>query len=116
MKHVLTVVLIGLGLAGCAHRPAAAVLPKAGGVYDVIGQGAAEQDAYQNAAKEAQYTCDKKEKEMVVVNQESIYQGVDKNKKDQIKGENVALAFATGRTGKERNVDDYKVTLTISCN
>ena len=40
--------------------------------------------------------------------------GVDKDKKDQIKGENVALA--TGRTGKERNVDDYKVTLTISCN
>ncbi|MET0390843.1 MAG: hypothetical protein ABW321_33025 [Polyangiales bacterium] len=118
MKYVqLAFAVSVLGLGACAHhRASAAVLPKGGGTYDVIGQGAAEQDAYQNAAKEAEYTCGKKEKEMVVVNQSSIYQGVDKNKKDQVKGENVALAFVTGRSGKERNVDDYKVTLTITCN
>jgi hypothetical protein len=118
MKYVQVVfVLTTWVLVGCAHhRPTAAVLPKGGGTYDVIGQGPAEQDAYQNAAKEASYTCEKKDKEMVVTKEESVYQGVDKNKKDQVKGENVALAFVTGRSGKERNVDDYKVTLSISCN
>ena len=118
MKYIqLGLVVSGLCLVGCAHhRASAAVLPKGGGTYDVIGEGPAEQDAYQNAAREAQYTCEKKEKEMVVVNQTSVYQGVDKNKKDDVKGENVALAFVTGRSGKERNADDYKVTLTISCN
>jgi len=109
-------VIVCSALLGCGHhRPVAAVLPKGGGTYDVIGQGPNEQDAYQNAAKEAEYTCTQKERELIVVGQSSLYQGVDKNKKDQVKGENVALAFVTGRSGKERNADDYKVTLTIAC-
>jgi hypothetical protein len=118
MKYVTLVSLAALAsLSACAHhRIAAAVLPKGGGAYDVIGQGPAEQIAYQNATKEAEYTCEKSKKELVVVSQNSVYQGVDKNKKDQVKGENVALAFVTGRSGKERDSDDYKVTLTINCN
>ena len=42
-------------------------------------------------------------------------QGADKNSKGDVRGSNVALAFVTGRSGKERDADDYKVTLTIDC-
>lgn len=42
-------------------------------------------------------------------------QGVDKDKKGDVKAENVALAFVTGKSGKERDADDYKVTLLIAC-
>ena len=116
MKTAIVIALIGTGIMGCAHRSSAAVLPKGAYRYDVIGQGPAEQNAYHNATREAEYTCEKDDKKMIVESSESIYQGVDKNKKDQVKGENVALAFVTGSSGKERNVDDYKVTLSISCN
>ena len=116
MRYVISIGLVGLGLVGCAHRSTAAVLPKGAYKYDIIGQGPAEQNAYQNATKEAEYTCEKDDKKMIVENSESVYQGVDKSKKDQVEVENVALAFVSGSSGKERNVDDYKVTLSISCN
>jgi hypothetical protein len=59
--------------------------------------------------------CEDIEKQMIVKDQKSIYQGADKNAKDDVEAENVALALFTGSSGKERNADDYKVTLTIMC-
>jgi hypothetical protein len=116
MRHSIIFTTLTLMLASsCAHHPVATVLPKGGGTYDVIGQDATEQDAYKNAESEARYTCAERDKDMIVVTQSSVYQGADKNKKDDVKGENVALAIFTGQSGKERNRDDYKVTITFRC-
>lgn len=116
MRFHVAPLLLGcaLGLQGCHHK-VASVLPKGGNSYEVIGQSATEQQAYMNAEAEGKYTCKKLDKEMIVVDQRSVYQGADKNSKGDVRGSNVALAFVTGRSGKERDADDYKVTLTIDC-
>ncbi len=110
-----TLLLTVVAAQACTHNKTATVLPKGGGSYEIIGQAATEQTAYANAESEAKYTCESKEKEMIVVDSSSVYQGADKDAKDDVEATNVALAFVTGRSGKERNADDYKVTLVISC-
>jgi hypothetical protein len=102
-------------LAGCAHRPVATVLPQRGGQYEVVSQAPTERDAYTKAHDEAEYTCEDQKRRMVVVSQSSVYQGADKNERDDVHGGNVALAIFTGRSGKERQSDDYKVTMLIEC-
>lgn len=101
-------------LAGC-HTKTATVLPKGDNSYEVIGQSATEQRAYMNAENEGRHVCKQLDKEMIVIDQKSVFQGADKNTKDEVKGANVALAFITGRSGKERDADDYKVTLNVAC-
>ncbi|HVW25526.1 MAG TPA: hypothetical protein VHC69_09155 [Polyangiaceae bacterium] len=112
----LSVVLAALiATSACAHQQLASVLPQGDDKYEIIGQSSTEQEAYSNAEKEARYTCDKQKKTLVVVNQHSAYQGADKNAKSDVGAGNVALAFFTGKSGKERDSDDYKVSLTIQC-
>ncbi len=110
---------IALGLAvtllACSHTQVATVLPKGGGKYEVVAQSANEENAFRDAESEARYTCEDQDKQLIVDNKESIYQGADKEKKGDVEAENVALAFVTGSSGKERNADDYKVTLLITC-
>jgi len=102
--------------AACMHHKVATVLPKGGGAYEIVAQAASEAVAYGKAEDEANYTCESKQKEMVVVSSDAKYQGPDKDADDGIKAENVALAFVTGNTGKERDESsDYKVTLLIEC-
>lgn len=106
-----------LGIAtGCAHQPVATVLPRPNSQFEVVAQGSTEQGAYQKAQEEAGYTCEERERRMVVLEQASVYQGADKNERDDVGAGNVALALFTGQSGKERGSDDYKVTLTIACN
>jgi len=97
------------------HTQVATVLPKGGGKYEVVAQNANEEAAFRDAESEARYTCDEKDKELVVDNKESVYQGADKEKRGDVEAENVALAIVTGSSGKERDSDDYKVTLQIAC-
>jgi len=105
-----------LNTAGCGHHQVASVLPKGNDNYEVIGEGANEQEAYKNAESEARYTCDNdRQKKLTVVKQQSTYQGANKEDKDSVNGGNVALAIFTGHSGKERDADDYKVTLVINC-
>ena len=105
-----------INFAGCGHHQVASVLPKGEDKYEVIGEGANEQDAYRNAESEARYTCENdREKKLTVIDQHSVFQGADKEDKDKVSGGNVALAIFTGQSGKERNADDYKVTLLVSC-
>ena len=99
----------------CAHHPVATVLPKGSSNYEIVAQGSNEQSAFQKAEEEANYTCEKDEKSLIVNDQDSVYQGPDKNSRDDVNGGNVALAYFTGRSGKERGSDDYKVTLMIAC-
>jgi hypothetical protein len=102
--------------AACVHHKVAAVLPKGGGAYEIVAQAASEQRAFSEAETEATYTCESRQKEMVVMTSDAKYQGPDKDADDGIKAENVALAFVTGNTGKERDrSSDYKVTLLIEC-
>jgi hypothetical protein len=108
-------VLVSAQLTGCAHRPVATVLPQRGGQYEVVAQAPTERGAYTNAHDEATYTCEDRERRLTVVSQTSVYQGADKNERDDVNGGNVALAIFTGRSGKERQSDDYKVTLLIEC-
>lgn len=103
------------GFAACAHTQKATVLPKGGNEYEIIGQSSTEQAAYRNAESEGKYVCEDQEKNMLVKKQDSAFQGADKNSKGDVEAENVALAFFTGKTGRERNSDDYKVTLHIAC-
>lgn len=107
---------LALSAVACnAHTPVASVLPKGGGQYEVVATSSNEGDAFSKAESEARYTCEEQEKQFIVNNKESVYQGADKDKKGDVEAENVALAFFTGTSGKERNADDYKVTLQIEC-
>jgi hypothetical protein len=108
-----TLLFIGTG---CGHHQVASVLPKGGDKYEVVGEGENEQEAYKNAESEARYTCENNsEKKLTVLNEESQYQGANKEDKDKVSGGNIALAIFTGHSGKERSADDYKVKLLISC-
>lgn len=101
---------------GCGHHQVASVLPKGSDKYEVVGEGENEQEAYKNAESEARYTCENdSSKKLTVLNEESQYQGANKEDKDKVSGGNIALAIFTGHSGKERNADDYKVKLLISC-
>ncbi len=111
----LVSVLVLPSLVGCGHYQTATVLPRGAGQYDLIGQSSNEEQAYRNAEAEGRYVCEEQQGQMVVKEQKSEYQGADKNAKGDVEAENVALAFITGRSGKERNADDYKVTLSIVC-
>ena len=91
------------------------MLPKGNAEYEVVAQGATEHEAFQNAESEARYTCKMEKRQLIVKSQDSVYQGADKNAKGDVDGGNVALAYFTGRSGKERNSDDYKVTLAVTC-
>jgi hypothetical protein len=116
MLKYLTASALLLLAAGCAHHKVATVLPKGGGAYEIIAQAASEAVAFGKAEDEAKYTCESKQKEMIVLTSDAKYQGPDKDADDGIEAENVALAFVTGRTGKERDrSSDYKVTLAIKC-
>lgn len=112
---LLSFVVALIALSGCAHRPVATVLPQRGGKFEVVAQSPTERGAYKNAHDEAQYTCEERERSLAVVSQSSVYQGADKDQRDDVNGGNVALAIFTGRSGKERQSDDYKVTLVIEC-
>jgi len=114
VKLTLLLFICGYSL-GCGHHQVASVLPKGGDKYEVIGEGASEQVAYQNAESEARYTCSNNDKQLKVIDQHSTYQGANKDDKDKVSGGNVALAIFTGRSGKEANNDDYKVTLVVEC-
>jgi len=108
--------LLALGALSTACRSqTGTVLPKGGGEYEVVGQGHDEQTAYANAKNEAQYTCKKQQKELVVRDSESVYQGADKDSRGEVDGGNIALAVFTGSSGKERQSDDYKVKLFVAC-
>jgi len=108
-------IFAALQLAGCAHRPVATVLPQRGDRYEVVAQAPTESGAYKNAQDEAAYTCEDRERRLAVVSQSSVYQGPDKNTRDDVNGGNITMAIFTGRSGKERQSDDYKVTLLIEC-
>jgi|GEM_PF-3004751 len=113
--------LISLALASClssvacGHTQTATVLPKGGQDYEIVAQGHNERAAFSNAESEAKYTCENQRLTLVVHDSESIYQGADKEKRDDVSGGNVALAVFTGSSGKERQSDDYKVKLLIGC-
>ncbi len=118
MNSVRSALVAALVLTGtaCGHHQVASVLPKGADKYEVVGEGENEQEAYKNAESEARYTCENdREKKLTVLNEESQYQGANKEDKDKVSGGNIALAIFTGRSGKERNADDYKVKLLISC-
>jgi hypothetical protein len=114
-NSLLAVLITSVALTGCAHHSVATVLPQRGGQYEIVAQAATERAAYENANSEAAYTCEEQKRRMVVVTQSSVYQGADKNERDDVNGGNVALAIFTGRSGKERQSDDYKVTLLVEC-
>ena len=97
------------------HTQVATVLPKGESKYEIVGSSSNEEDAFRKAESEARYTCDDENKQLVVLNKDSVYQGADKEKRGDVEAENVALAFITGSSGKERDADDYKVTLLIEC-
>jgi hypothetical protein len=104
-----------LSTTACGQHQVASVLPKGDDKYEVIGQSSSEPDAYGKAEKEARYTCGEEKKHLVVVDQHSFYQGADKNAKSDVSGGNIALAIFTGKSGKERDADDYKVSLLVEC-
>jgi hypothetical protein len=107
--------LVIAAASGCAHAPVATVLPQQGGRYEVVAQSSSEQGAYKKAQDEATYTCEEHDRRLVVLNQSSVYQGANKDARGEVDGGNVALALFTGSSGKERQSDDYKVTLLIEC-
>lgn len=99
---------------GC-HSQKASVLPKGGNDYEIVAQAPDEQTAYRNAESEAKHTCKKEKKQLIVNDSQAKYQGPDKENRDDVDAGNVALAYVTGFSGKERNSDDYRVTMMISC-
>jgi hypothetical protein len=99
----------------CGHTQTATVLPKGGEEYQIVAQSYNEQSAFSEAESEAKYTCERNKLTLIVHDSESIYQGANKDERDDVDGGNVALAVFTGRSGKERQSDDYKVTLFIGC-
>jgi hypothetical protein len=104
-----------LSSVACAHHQTATVLPKGGQDYEIVAQGYNERTAFSNAESEAKYTCENQKLTLVVHDSESIYQGANKDERDDVDGGNVALAVFTGSSGKERQSDDYKVKLLIGC-
>lgn len=116
MKNTTIILsLFALLSSTACHSQRASVLPKGDAHYEVVAQGATEHEAFQNAESEARYTCKKEKRQLIVKNKESVYQGADKNAKGDVNGGNVALAYFTGQSGKERNSDDYRVTLAVAC-
>ena len=117
MKLTLSRVLFGFGClattVGCAHRQQASVLPQGDNTFEIIGLGEEEQEALERAEAEARYTCHHDQKKLKVLEANTTYQGVDKEK--DVSGKQVALAVFTGRTGREARDNDYRVSLKIEC-
>ena len=114
-KSLTLIPLFPLLCVSCGHTQEASVLPKGGSEYSIVAQAPDEQSAFNKAESEARYTCKQEQKQLIVIEDESLYQGPDKEDRDNVDGGNVALAMFTGRSGKERGAEDYKVTLLIAC-
>lgn len=113
---IVTIGVLTIASGGCTivkQRPT--VLPQADNSYVIISTAEREDVAYKEGEKEAKIICGKKDKKHIVLQNDSVYQGVDKEKKSESGASDVAMAYLTGRNMKEDRSDDYKVTLHVTC-
>lgn len=116
LTATITLGVLMLASGGCTiikQRPT--VLPQADNSYVIISTAEREDVAYKEAEKEAKIVCGKKEKKHIILQNDSVYQGVDKEKKSEPGATDVAMAYLTGRNMKEDRSDDHKVTLHVAC-
>jgi hypothetical protein len=108
--------VLALANSGCTITPERpTVLPQSDNSYLIISTAERENVAYKAAENEAKIICGKKDKKHIVLQNDSLYQGVDKGKKSEPGATDVAMAYLTGRNMKEDRSDDHKVTLHVTC-
>lgn len=113
-----TVMLSAAIVTGCASGPQMGnVIPKPGGVYQVISDGVTKQDAMESALFSAESTCKTRNMRHIVTGEQTKYKGVVSEDVNNVV--NAAQGIITSVSGKWMPTlsqgDDYQVMLTFSC-
>jgi len=102
-------------LSGCAMSQST-VYPYGDGHYQVVTTARNEADASQGAVQKAQSICQERQKMLVVQNNETIYQGIDKNVHALLDVAHEASFSARGPMIPTGSSDtDYKTTMSFTC-
>lgn len=96
------------------------IMPHADGSYIMIANSSSEGHAYDAAIKDAEKHCAKQGKKFVVLNQDSRYQGMDKNAKAIIGvigtvANNNQNKYGQPNSYDQSTQDDYKVEIKFKC-
>lgn len=113
-----TAFIVALGvLTGCASQKLGTVIPQPDGMYQVMGTGAAKNDALEMALHTAETTCRKVQRRHVVLAQNTKYKGLVSEDANATlnKASEFAAAFAGAWLPTLSNDDDYQVTLAVRC-
>ncbi|MDD9939449.1 MAG: hypothetical protein OXU20_00175 [Myxococcales bacterium] len=109
-ERVVQCTVLSLLFHACApgHARVATVLPRGRDMYAVVGYSPTRAGAYSRAEQEGYYTCESRQKSMIVFEQRSVYRGDGP-------AEGRSRVWTTGERGGERDAGDYQVTLQIAC-
>jgi hypothetical protein len=118
MKKSIIAVLAIAALVGCASNPPRPnVIPLAGGTYQAIGFGPTEDYALNASLRSAAKTCKDSKKRHIVTNLHTAYKGLvsEDTNRTLNKAVEVAEAFTMKSVPTLSSKDDYRVTLSFSC-
>lgn len=105
-------------LAGCATAPRmGSVIPKEGGVYQVISTGASEQEALESALHSAETTCRGRGLRHVVIEHRTEYKGLATEGTAQAieKVRSIILGTTGQRAPQIAGEEDYRVSMQFRC-
>lgn len=105
-------------LAGCATAPRmGSVIPKEGGVYQVISTGISEQAALESALYSAETTCRGRGLRHVVMEHRTEYKGLATEGTAQAieKVRSIILGTTGQRTPQIAGEEDYRVSMQFRC-
>jgi len=117
-KNILGLITISgicLGLSGCSTTTT--IYPQANNQYQAVTLSDDQGDAQEDAMKQATKTCAKENKQVVVNNTSTIYQGVGQEQTAAAGAASMAVGVATGVfVGNPLQKDnDYKTILNFTC-
>ena len=108
------VLVIGLLLAVVACAPTS-VIPHTGGMFTVISTASSEENAGELVTNKAKGICDQQNTGVTVIDQDTIYQGIDKDQQKLVKLAHDILPESKTAGPYTPPSHEYKSTLTFRC-
>lgn len=106
---LITVTLL---LIGCSSTT---VVPQAGDFFTVSTTSDGEAKSYNAAVNKAKNVCEQQNANVAIVDQQTVYQGIDKSEQTLVKLANKVLSVGSKSEDVTPPDHNYKTTLTFRC-
>ena len=117
LRSCCAVLAFAAALAGCATPRTGTVIPREGGLYQVIATGQTEQRAMESALHSAESTCRGRGMRHIVLEHRAEYKGIGTESAAQaIEKVRRVLQGSTGQRAPEiAGEEDYRVSMQFRC-